>query len=94
MKGFFEYADYHRTIIGYHGTTSEAAEKLVDGEPFTDSENDTDWFGRGIYFWEHAPKQAWWWAKRKTQNGRNGKPAVIGAVIRLGTCLTLQMSKS
>ena len=54
MKGVFEYADYHRTIIGYHGTTAETADRLVNGEPFTESENDDDWFGRGIYFWEHG----------------------------------------
>lgn len=89
MAGAFEYADYHRTIIGYHGTTAEAAERLVNGEPFAESEKDDEWFGRGIYFWEHAPKQAWWWANRRTKKGKNGTPAVIGAIIRLGNCFDL-----
>lgn len=89
MNGVFEYADYHRTIIGYHGTTIQNADKLVDGEPFSESDNDDEWFGRGIYFWEHAPKQAWWWANRRTRKGLNGTPAVIGAVIRLGNCFDL-----
>ena len=78
--------DYNRTIIGYHGTTTEIAERLVNGEPFTASNNDDDWFGAGIYFWEYAPKQAWWWAT-KFKNKKH--PAVIGAIIRLGQCLDL-----
>jgi hypothetical protein len=78
--------DYNRTIIGYHGTTAEAAERLVDGAPFSPSENEDDWFGNGIYFWEYAPKQAWWWS---TKFKRNAQPAVVGAIIRLGHCLDL-----
>lgn len=78
--------DYNRTIIGYHGTTAEVAEKLVDGEPFSPSDNVDDWFGTGIYFWEYAPKQAWWWA---TKFKKKRHPAVVGAIIRLGHCLDL-----
>jgi hypothetical protein len=82
----FEYADYHRTVIGFHGATAEAADRLVAGEPFRDSDHDDDWFGKGVYFWEYAPKQAWWWA-RKFKRFTN--PAVVGAIIRLGNCLDL-----
>ncbi|MFI5380453.1 MAG: hypothetical protein ACHRHE_14235 [Tepidisphaerales bacterium] len=78
--------DYHRTVIGYHGTTADIAGRLVDGEPFTLSNNDDDWFGSGIYFWEYAPKQAWWWA---ADFKRHDHPAVVGAVIRLGHCFDL-----
>jgi hypothetical protein len=39
-----------------------------------------------MYFWEYAPKQAWWWTKDLR---KNAKPAVIGAMIRLGNCLDL-----
>jgi hypothetical protein len=78
--------DYHRTIVGYHGTRKETAARLVDGAPFGLSENDDDWLGHGVYFWEYAPQQAWWWADR-----RYGKDeaAVVGATIRLGRCLDL-----
>lgn len=80
------YHDYHRTVIAYHGTSAQVADRLVDGEAFTISQNDDDWFGTGIYFWEYAPKQAWWWAERY----KNEKsPAVVGAIIRLGHCLDL-----
>jgi hypothetical protein len=81
-----DYSDYHRTVIGFHGTDAEAAEGLVSGEPFDESNQDDEWFGKGIYFWEHAFKQAWWWAKT---HKRYSKPAVIGAVIRLGNCFDL-----
>jgi hypothetical protein len=77
--------DYHRTIVGYHGTTKAAAKRLVDGKPFGPSTNDDDWLGHGIYFWEYAPQQAWWWAKRRY----SGNAAVIGAMIRLGRCFDL-----
>ena len=50
MAKAFEYADYHRTVIGFHGATSEATDRLVAGEPFRDSDHDDDWFGKGVYF--------------------------------------------
>ena len=80
-----DFSDYHRTVIGYHGTTTEAAARLVDGDDFDPSDQDDEWFGRGVYFWEHAYQQAWWWAKRKGAES----PAVVGAVIRLGNCFDL-----
>src|SRR5215210_7366892 len=64
-EGSFHYLDYHRTVIGYHGTDAETAEKLVAGEPFVSSEDDDEWLGHGVYFWEYGPKLAWWWADRK-----------------------------
>lgn len=75
--------DYHRTVIGYHGTRRRTAEALVRGEPFRESENSDDWLGHGMYFWEYAPQQAWWWAERRYKD----EPAVVGAMIRLGHCL-------
>lgn len=77
--------DYHRTVIAFHGTNRVTARRLVAGQPFEASTNDDDWLGHGIYFWEYAPQQAWWWAER-----RYGKDAaVVGAMIRLGRCLDL-----
>jgi len=40
----------------------------------------------GIYFWEYAPKQAWWWARKFKKHAH---PAVVGAMIRLGNCFDL-----
>lgn len=78
--------DYHRTIVGYHGTRRATAARLVDGESFGVSENDDDWLGHGVYFWEYAPQQAWWWADRRYGPD---DAAVVGATIRLGRCLDL-----
>ena len=51
--------DYHRTVVGYHGTGLAAALRIVNRiENFHWSERDFDWLGGGIYFWEYAPKQA------------------------------------
>ena len=82
----FDYHDYNRTIVAFHGTTEAVADHLVDGGPFTPSGNTDDWLGRGVYFWEYAPKQAWWWAKTFK---KKSKPAVVGAMIRLGNCFDL-----
>jgi len=78
--------DYHRTVIGYHGTRRATANDLVDGAPFTASANDDDWLGHGIYFWEYAPLQAWWWARRRYGED---DAAVVGAMIHLGSSLDL-----
>jgi hypothetical protein len=82
----FAFHDYNRTIIGYHGTDWPTADRLVRGKDFALSENVDDWLGHGVYFWEYAPKQAWWWAKKYK---RHEHPAVVGAMIRLGKCFDL-----
>ncbi len=77
--------DYHRTIVGFHGTNIATAADLVNGKPFGPSTNDDDWLGHGIYFWEYAPQRAWWWARRR----HSTRAAVVGAMVRLGWCLDL-----
>jgi hypothetical protein len=42
-------------VLGYHGCDKAIAEKLLGGTPFQASENDYDWLGPGIYFWEANP---------------------------------------
>ena len=78
--------DYDRTIVAFHGTRQATARSLVAGEPFGASTNDDDWLGHGIYFWEFAPQQAWWWADRR-YGPKNA--AVVGALVRLGNCIDL-----
>lgn len=81
------FADYHRTIIGYHGTRRERALAIVSGEEtFAPSRNNYDWLGHGVYFWEYAPQQAWAWARQKYQER---DIAVVASMIRLGNCLDL-----
>jgi hypothetical protein len=83
-----EFEDYHRTVIGYHGTKKSIALKLVQGiESIQPSENGDDWLGHGIYFWEYAPKQAKAWAQlRKQKNKWPEEVAVVASMIRLGNC--------
>lgn len=85
------YADYHRTVIGYHGTKKSTALRIVQGEAgFERSENGDDWLGHGIYFWEYAPRQAWLWAKRRSRaQGWTEEIAVVASMIRLGSCFDL-----
>jgi hypothetical protein len=77
--------DYDRTLVAFHGTRRSTARKLVAGEAFGVSENDDDWLGHGIYFWEFAPQQAWWWARLRYGD----EAAVVGSLVRLGRCLDL-----
>ena len=60
---------------------------MLAGEPFRASDNDYDWLGPGIYFWESNPERALNWAKRRLKNPDGG--FVVGAVIELGFCLDL-----
>jgi len=85
------YLDYHRTVVGYHGTSAKVATELVDGNPFEPSTSVNEWLGSGVYFWEYAPKQAWWWARKFN---KYANPAVVGAMIRLGNCFDLLDSKN
>jgi hypothetical protein len=82
----FSFLQYDRTVIAFHGTDVGTADRLVRGEPFRESDTDSEWLGSGIYFWEHAPKQAWSWARAIRGHEQ---PAVLGAVIRLGNCFDL-----
>lgn len=86
-----QFSDYHRTVIGYHGTKRSIAEALVLGKKaFQPSTNDDDWLGHGVYFWEYAPQQAWWWARRRSKNRDwSDEIAVVASMIRLGNCLDL-----
>ncbi|HZU39363.1 MAG TPA: hypothetical protein VFA18_25785 [Gemmataceae bacterium] len=95
--------DYHRTVVGYHGTTLSVALRIINRvDTFAWSEKDYDWLGRGIYFWEYAPKQALNFArirqrqlkKKKNKTAadeqRASEPlAVLACMIRLGFCLDL-----
>lgn len=85
------YLDYHRTIIGFHGTDARTADRLVDGEPFQPSKDVDEWLGEGVYFWEYGPKLAWWWVDR---NHKIKDKAVVGAMIRLGNCFDLLDSEN
>jgi hypothetical protein len=85
------FSDYHRTVIGYHGTQQSVAENIVLRRAALQwYDRPGDWLGNGIYFWEYGPKQAWWWAEtRRIQRKWTEPVAVVASMIRLGFCFDL-----
>jgi hypothetical protein len=80
---------YDRTIVAYHGCDSEVAENLLRGERFKKSQNDYDWLGEGIYFWEYGADRALRFAHDQKRRGKVTTPAVVGVLVQLGRCFDL-----
>ncbi len=79
-------------VIGYHGCDRRLVERVVIGkDDIKPSQNAWDWLGHGIYFWEDSYSRALRWAEEESQRqgGKIQNPAVLGAVIQLGHCLSL-----
>lgn len=78
-------------VLAYHGCDSLVAEALLGGTSFRKSENDYDWLGPGIYFWEANPQRGLDFAIEASgrRNSAIRTPAVVGAVIDLGLCLDM-----
>ncbi len=81
-------------ILGFHGCDREVGEAVLAGEHLRSSENDWDWLGAGVYFWENSPHRALSYAKMLKRLSKQTKgvikdPFVIGAVIDPGRCLNL-----
>jgi len=66
-------------------------ERLLAGEPFRPSNNDYDWLGPGVYFWEASPRRGLAFARESMSRPGSSiaKPHVVGAIIELGQCLDL-----
>lgn len=81
---------FARIIVGYHGCSRKFADDLLtrrtSPNEWNASQNEYDWLGRGIYFWEHSPARALRWAQ---ENFGADEAAVIGAVVQLGSCFDL-----
>ncbi|MBI5129114.1 MAG: hypothetical protein HZA66_06710 [Rhodopseudomonas palustris] len=77
-------------VLGYHGCDEDVGMAALHGElTLTKSQQDYDWLGPGIYFWESDPARAREWAEARAKRGKCNKPFVIGAVIDLRNCLNL-----
>jgi hypothetical protein len=77
-------------ILGYHGCSNAIADELLSGKPFKSSNNDYDWLGPGIYFWQANPLRALHFAEEVRDRRREKwSPAVVGAVIEPGLSLDL-----
>ena len=62
------------------------------------SQNDYDWLGHGVYFWEHNAQRAYEFAREVRDRPRHPaqkirRPAVVGAIIELALCLNLLDSR-
>ena len=74
-------------VVGFHGCDKTVFDLVIrQGKALNKSENDFDWLGHGVYFWEGSHKRAFDWAK---SNNEINNPAVVGAFIKLGNCLDL-----
>jgi len=81
-------------VLGFHGCDAEVGRAVVAGDAsLKPSENDYDWLGHGVYFWEGSPSRALDFAREQKERGRIGQPFVVGAVLDLGNCMNLMDSR-
>ena len=82
-------------VLGFHGCDKSTADRVISGaEHIRHSKKEYDWLGSGAYFWESSPHRALEWAttmaaRPSTSPNRVREPAVLGAIIDLGTCCNL-----
>ena len=83
-------------VFGYHGCDRKVGERILAGQAdLQPSENDYDWLGPGVYFWEANPERAYQFAVEKSKRKQGiVEPYVLGAVIDLGYCLDLTTKDS
>ena len=80
------YSKLPNLVLGFHGCRKSTYDAVIkDGEHLKPSDNDYDWLGNGIYFWENSFERAHDWATVKY--GEDAR--VVGAVLDLGYCLNL-----
>jgi hypothetical protein len=82
----FATVKYARTVIAYHGCDAHTAERLVCGEPFKKSQNEYDWRGSGIYFWEYGADRALRFAHDQNARGKVETPRSSAPLSNLGRC--------
>jgi hypothetical protein len=83
-------------VLGFHVCEREIGEELLSGKgSFKASENDYDWLGHGMYFWENSPHRAKQYGEAlKNRRKKLETPFVVGAVIHLGYCFDMLESHS
>ncbi|MBU0632397.1 hypothetical protein KKA17_07120 [bacterium] len=85
-------------VFGFHGLDKTVAlEILNQKKEFKHSNNNHDWLGDGVYFWENNYERAKQYAieDMKRKNSKIKEPFVLGAIIDLGdNCLDLLDQKN
>ncbi|WP_375560297.1 hypothetical protein ACE193_21740 [Bernardetia sp. OM2101] len=85
-------------VIGFHGCDESIRDAVLNGKAdLRASENEYDWLGSGIYFWENNYDRALQYAKDLKKFSKQAvrpieKPSVIGAILDLGFCMDLMDS--
>lgn len=79
-------------VYGFHGLDKHVAIDILHNQKsFKLSDNNYDWLGQGVYFWENNHERAKQYAvetsKRKDSTVK--EPFVLGAVLDLGVCMDL-----
>ncbi len=85
------YKHHPTLVLGFHACEHKIGEEILGGtKGFKASENDFDWLGSGMYFWENSPSRAKSYGiELKEKRNKLNNPMVIGAVIHLGRCFDL-----
>jgi hypothetical protein len=86
----------NQPIYGFHGLDKDIGLRILNQEQeFKHSDNQYDWLGDGIYFWENNLARAWQYAEtaRARKNSSIKTPYVLGAILELGNCLYLLNQK-
>ncbi len=79
-------------VYGFHGLDKSIAMKILNKEmDFKSSNNNYDWLGKGIYFWENNFQRAEEYAREDAKRAytKIKEPFTLGAVIDLGNCFDL-----
>ena len=77
-------------VFGFHGCDEAVGRAVIYGETqLRPSQNDFDWLGHGVYFWENAPHRAWQFACEQKKRGVVKNPFVVGTLLDLGRCVNL-----
>ena len=79
-------------VLGFHGTDQRIVEAVINGRAdLRTRQNDYDWLGHGIYFWDNSPSRTLDWATELSRRPGShiAQPAVVGAILDLGSFLDL-----
>ena len=63
-------------MLGFHANDDRRCKNFVDKGILIIDENDTDYLGKGMYFWTNSNQAKWWKAEKK-------KDCIVKAIINI-----------